>query len=159
MKKNVLKVVLSLLLALSLFALASCAIPTTTNTETADPKTETTENTENTENTETEETGFAVTFVVGEHASVTIYPTQDMTSGGTENATVAYSIDKTTGKQTKSGEGQVNFVVVVESGYEIDSVTATEGTYKNIKDLGEGVWHITKIAADTTVTIATKVAE
>ena len=83
-----------------------------------------------------------------------------MTTGGEENATVAYSRDKATGALTKT-DGQVNFLVVLEEGYEIDTVSA-EGGYKNLKgeeDTGLATgYRLTKITGEVTVTITTKSA-
>lgn len=115
--------------------------------------TETTEPTE--QPTETAVTGFAVTFVTDEHASVTVYDTQDTTSGGTENATSAYARDSATGDILTDGNGQVNFVVVPDDGYEIESVTP-EGGYKNLKAVDSVTYRVTKITGAVTVTVTTK---
>lgn len=107
----------------------------------------------------TEEEGYLVTFVTDEHSSVTVYDTQDMTSGGTENAETAYARNASTGEVDTSGGGQVNFVVVADSGYEVDSITA-EGGYKNLKgssDTGvENGYRLTKVTGAVTVTVTTK---
>lgn len=104
--------------------------------------------------------GYAVTFSVGEHVSVTVFKTQDTTAGGTGNATVAYSRDSATGTLTKDGSGQVNFLLVFDDGYELDGDITVTGSYKNIKgseDTGvANVYRITKISSDLTVTINAK---
>ena len=102
--------------------------------------------------------GFKVTFVTDEHVSVMVYRTQDMTSGG-EQTNTAYSRESGTGTLTKDG-GQVNFVLVFDNGYELNNITATTGTYKNIKypsEIGvENGYRITQITGEMTVTITSK---
>ena len=109
-----------------------------------------------------DDTGFAVTFAGDEGVdSITVYETQD-TSGASvsverDGATVSHNSD--TGEPDSSGSGQVNFTVVLAEGYALSEITATSGTYKNIKgpsDTGlANTYRITKISADTTVTITT----
>ena len=105
---------------------------------------------------------YAVNFVTDEHITVTVYNTKsDMkkATNGEANATVAYARDDN-GDLLTDGEGQVNFVVVVDDGYEIDSITVTEWTCKNLKYPTEtnvtNGYRVTKITSDTIVTIATK---
>ncbi len=102
--------------------------------------------------------GYQVTFSAGEHVSVTVFKTQDLTSGGTENATVAYSRDGTTGALTLDG-GQVNFLLVFDDGYELDTLDVN-GSYKNLKDSADtgvtNAYRITKIASALTVVITAK---
>ena len=104
--------------------------------------------------------GFAVTFVPDEFVTVTVYPTQDLTAGGTETNAAA-SRDGATGTATKT-DGQVNFVLTFAEGYELDEISI-EGSYKNLKgpdDTGaENAYRITKIAGDLTVTVTAKVKE
>lgn len=109
--------------------------------------------------------GYTVTFAGDEGvASITVYTTQDYATGETiaSNGT-AVSRNSDTGKPDSSGSGQVNFSVVLNSGYTLDSVSATDGAYKNIKtpsDTGkENTYRITKISADLTVTITTAKSE
>ena len=47
----------------------------------------------------------------------------------------------------------------LKDGCTLSGVSATEGTYKNIKDLGDNTYRITKVNADTTVTITTEQSE
>ena len=105
--------------------------------------------------------GYQVSFVTGEHVSVTVYPTQALT-GGTENATVAYSREAGTGTLTKT-DGQVNFLLVFDEGYELDGEITVEGSYKNLKDLSAdgtaNAYRLTKIASDLTVTVNAKAIE
>ncbi len=113
-----------------------------------------------------EDEGFTVTFACDEGVeSITVYETQDYTGsyesfsdGGT---TVSRNSD--TGLPDSTGSGQVNFTVVLSDGYALSSVSATSGTYKNIKgpsDTGlANTYRITKITADTTVTVTTVACE
>jgi len=60
-------------------------------------------------------------------------------------------------------EGQINFSIETDDGYQIKSVTVKSGTYKNIKFVPgtEGAidsWRVTKISADTTITITAEAA-
>ena len=106
------------------------------------------------------ENGYAVTFVPDANVTVTVYPTQDLTSGGVET-NVAASRDGATGAATQT-DGQVNFVLSFAEGYELDEIQIT-GSYKNLKgpdDTGvENAYRITKIAGDLTVTVTAKVKE
>lgn len=118
--------------------------------------------------TEPEDTtgAFVATFAADEHvASITVSKTQDFTDADNLilNAETAYSRDGDTGEIVTTAEaGQINFIVNLEDGYEIDTVTATEGTYTNVKigtagklDYSNAV-RITKVKGDMTVTIKTK---
>ncbi len=98
---------------------------------------------------------FRVEIACDAHCSVTAFPTQDLTTGGVENATSAYARNSATGEIDISGDGQMNFVVHVDPGYEIDAVTAT-GSYKNLKDLGDGAYRLTKINGAAAVQVKTK---
>lgn len=106
--------------------------------------------------------GYTVTFAGDSGVdSITVYQTQDYT-GASESvsatgSTVSRSSD--TGEPDSSGSGQVNFTIVLKDGYALDSVSVTDGTYKNIKgptDTGvANTYRITKVSGDTTITIAT----
>ncbi len=106
--------------------------------------------------------GYTVTFAGDAGVdSITVYVTQDYTGAsesiGATGTTVSRS--SATGEPDSTGSGQVNFTVVLAEGYSIDSLSVTEGTYKNIKgplDTGlANTYRVTKITADTTVTITT----
>ncbi len=94
---------------------------------------------------------YKVTFELGGHVSVIVYNTQDYADGVV--STVAYSRDSDTGELKKDGDGQVNFGLVFEDGYALDSITIAPDGYKNLKDIGDGIYRITKITSDLTVTI------
>ena len=106
--------------------------------------------------------GYTVTFAGDSGVdSITVYQTQD-TSGAFDSisatgSTVSHS--SATGQPDSTGDGQINFTVVLKDGYTLSGVSATEGTYKNIKDLGDNTYRITKINAGTTVTITTEESE
>jgi hypothetical protein len=101
--------------------------------------------------------GYQVTFNTDEHVKVTVYRTQDLTEKGEETNT-AYSRKDVTGALTKDGEGQVNFVVTCDEGYEvnIDSIAVTDNC-KQVKEVTAGsAYRITKITGEVTVTITSK---
>ena len=105
---------------------------------------------------------FVTTFVCDEGCSVTVYRTQDMTANGTANAATAFARASDTGLIDISGNGQVNFVVNVESGYELVDVSA-EGGYKNLKgpaDTGvENGYRLTKVTGPVTLTVTVQSTE
>ena len=95
--------------------------------------------------------GYEVTFVCGEHVKIIVYRTQD-TSGEGEQTNTAHSRDGKSGVLLKNGEGQVNFKIVCDEGWEVSDITI-EGTYSNNKPQGDNIYRITKIASDLVVTI------
>lgn len=101
--------------------------------------------------------GFEVTFELKAHVSaLKVYKTEARAAADVDNGSKFYSRDAATGDATKS-DGQINFEFKLDAGYQLKSITATSGTYKNIKFLGikNGVVlaKVTKITADTKVTI------
>ncbi len=133
-----------------------------TDTETSDTASDTAGSDNDDTDSETEK-GFKGTFVIeGGKAAITTYDTQDYTKGN-EDQTEAYARDSATGEISTDTSGQINFRVTPEDGYKVASVTATEGTYKNIKtpdDTGaENVYRITKISGDLTITVTLEKAE
>jgi len=107
--------------------------------------------------------GFKVTFTTDSHATVTTYKTQDYTdeSGKAVNQSYAIARDSQTGEVDVSGDGQVNYTIVMDEGYEIaDIVIGPSGMYKNHKgsaDTGlDNTYRITKITGDMSVAITTK---
>ncbi len=106
----------------------------------------------------TETTGYTVTFVTGDGATVAVYTTQDVSSTGTvDTSDTYYARNGDTGEIDTTGDGQVNFVVSLEDGYSVSSVTA-DANYKNVKtvDADSGVYRVTKITGDVTITIETE---
>ena len=102
-----------------------------------------------------------VTFSCGEGASVTVYHKQDLTGDFTENAETAYPRIGDTGEIDLS-DGQVNFVVNLESGYKLDKVTpvGADGSYNKLKPPADtGVtngYRLTKVKGDVTINITTE---
>ena len=106
--------------------------------------------------------GYTVTFAGDSGvSSVTVYNTQDYTGASESVAATGSTVSRSsaTGEPDSTGDGQVNFTVVLKDGYALDSVSVTAGTYKNIKgptDTGlANTYRITKISADTTITVKT----
>lgn len=104
-----------------------------------------------------QETGHTVTFNKDEHAMVDVYNTQNYTTASATNVSSAVARNSDTGEIDISGDGQVNFKVNVAEGYEIASVTA-DTNFKNLKDLGNGMYRLTKVTGPVAVTITTKKA-
>lgn len=111
--------------------------------------------------TEEEDKGYSVTFNTDDHSTINVYYTQDYTTADETNATTAVSRNSTSGVPDSTGDGQVNFTVVCDDGYEVDSVTV-DGSYKNLKDSAdtgvENTYRITKVTGDLTVTVTTREA-
>ena len=104
-----------------------------------------------------EDEGYAVTFSADAGVKqIDVYYTQDYATASETDVATAVSRDGDTGNPDSTGSGQVNFLVQLKDGYTISSVTATEGAYKNIKDQGNGIYRITKITGDITITVATE---
>ncbi|MBR4132754.1 MAG: S-layer homology domain-containing protein, partial [Oscillospiraceae bacterium] len=102
-----------------------------------------------------------VTISCGEGASVTVYKTQKPDSPHADNAASANPRNSDTGLIDCSGDGQVNFQVILADGYELESVTAEPtSAYKNLKgpaDTGmENGYRITKVTGDFTITVTAK---
>ena len=100
--------------------------------------------------------GYAVTFRTGSHASVTVYATQTISDATLDDAATHYARNASTGAIVADGNGQCNFVVTLEEGYRLDAVTAS-GKYGQVVtvDAENGVYRVTKIAGNITVTLAT----
>lgn len=106
--------------------------------------------------------GYTVTFTGDSGvSSVTVYTTQDYTGDSESVSATGTTVSRSssTGEPDSTGDGQVNFTIVLKDGYTLDSVSVTAGTYKNIKgptDTGlANTYRITKVSSDTTVTITT----
>ena len=110
---------------------------------------------------DTDEEGFEVKFSV-ENTKINVYYTQDYTKADAENVTVAYSRNSESGKEDRSGDGQVNFAVIPQDGYKVTKVSA-EGSYKNLKtpeEIGtDNIYRLTKITGEVTVTVTTEKIE
>ncbi|MCQ2776540.1 MAG: hypothetical protein MJ217_02310 [Bacilli bacterium] len=108
--------------------------------------------------------GFKVTFNLDAGVEkVIVYKTQTLATVDEPDSTGAYQTrNGKSGELCDDGEdSQLNFVVVLKSGKEINAVTAPEGLYNSIKQDPEkedrkDVFRITKIKGDIVVTITTK---
>ncbi|MCD8180632.1 MAG: carbohydrate-binding domain-containing protein [Firmicutes bacterium] len=116
--------------------------------------------TEDTDDTET--TGYTGTFVTDEHATINVYYTQDYTTANETNVTSTIARNSDDGEITTDStlKPQINFLVVLQEGYEVASVTVEpEGNYNALKgpsDTGvENLYRITKIVGDITITVTT----
>ena len=100
---------------------------------------------------------FTANFACDEGVqSVNVYYTQDYTSADETGVTTAVARDSGTGNPVVTGDGQINFVVVLKNGYTLNSVTA-EGAYKNVKDTGvENTYRITKVTGAVTINVTTE---
>ncbi|MBQ3375935.1 MAG: cell wall-binding repeat-containing protein [Erysipelotrichaceae bacterium] len=99
-----------------------------------------------------------VTFECSAGTSVTVYEKNDFTSNPIENATVVHPRDKSSGWIECGGDGQVNFLVIVDPGFVLEPVTAgPEGSFKNLKgkeDTGiENGYRMTKVTGNPKVTV------
>lgn len=101
---------------------------------------------------------YQVEFITDSHATVDVYYGKDYTKQpDVTNATSTEA--RSDGEIDISGDGQVNFKINVEEGYELVSVTA-DANYKNLKDSTEtgaaDVYRLTKITGNVNVKIETK---
>ena len=100
-------------------------------------------------------------FACDEGASVVVYETQEFTGLHEDEAKAAYPRNAENGKIDFSGEGQVNFIVKLRPGYELESVAAAPAdAFKDLKlPFETGVidgYRLTKISGDLTVTVKVK---
>ncbi len=105
----------------------------------------------------TQTPGYRVTFVTEPTSagiSVVVYDTQETTGEGTTYTadTVLYA-RTSDGTISKTGEEQVNFRLIVPEGYEVVAVRATEDAHKNIKQISDDTWRVTKVSGDITITV------
>ena len=106
-----------------------------------------------------EDYAYKLDFICDEHIKVFIYNGQDYESDPTSSL-LAYSTDKK-GNLLKDGEGQINFLIVVDDNYTYE--INVSGSFKNIKGKDEtgldNVYRITKIKSDLTINITTTTKE
>lgn len=109
---------------------------------------------------EDEAEGYTATFITDDHVTITVSDTKSFDGEVAEDAETAIARDGDSGAILTDGDGQVNFIINVAEGYQVASVTATEGTYKNIKGPADtGItngYRITKITDDLTITVTTE---
>lgn len=98
-------------------------------------------------------TEYTATFVKNTGIKkVDVYYTQDYTTPSVTDVNETEVRDGGTGEIDMSGDGQVNFKVTPKKGYKIGSIDIT-GSYKNLKDQGNGIYRITKVNGDLMITI------
>jgi len=106
-----------------------------------------------------EDHGYAVKFIADEQAKIDVYYTQDYTEADETGVNETVSRNSDTGAPDSTGNGQVNFAVISEDGYEVDEISI-EGGYKNLKKISsEGnvqIYRITKVTSELTVTVKMK---
>ena len=141
----------------------TCSVCGETETETIPQLVSIPEDEDNSGDTE-DDAGYAVTFATDGNCSINVYYKQSYTAADETGVTSAVSRNGDSGSPDSSGDGQVNFTVVPSDGYTVSSVTATEGAYKNIKDISSdagvaNTYRITKITAALTVTVTTTASE
>ncbi len=114
----------------------------------------------------TEESGYLVTFTQFEGGYYIAYDRQQIEEAvSIEYAESAYARNSETGEIDTTGNGQVNFAVVLEEGYSVDSIEVTEGqeNYKNLKSISneENVYNyrLTKVTGNITVLVQTNKSE
>ncbi len=102
-----------------------------------------------------DENAFKATFSVDNEGSIEIYKTQDY-SKKSDNSLVTFARNSDTGLLDSTGEGQINFKVIVPSGYKIESITIN-GSYKNLKTPDdtqqENTYRITKVKSDLEIIV------
>ena len=100
--------------------------------------------------------GYQVSFVCPAGVRVLVYPSQDYNAAPTESLT-AISVDGDTGIPTKSGDGQINFMIVSDNPNDLFKVSASPKNYKKLKGYEEtcvqNLYRMTKITGDMTLTI------
>ena len=103
---------------------------------------------------------FTATFDCDEGVkAINVYYTQDYSSADETGVTTAVARDGDSGYPVVTGDGQINFVVVLKDGYTLDSVTAS-GAYKNVKNTGvENTYRITKVSGAVTISVTTEQSE
>lgn len=110
-------------------------------------------------NASEEQQGFTVRFDVSEGVTVNVYHTQDTSKPDEVAVTSGVSRDSDSGEPINTGDGQINFTVVVADGYSFGGLTADDiaGDYKNLKDISTAeqpyTYRITKIKSDIKVKI------
>ncbi|WP_316608925.1 carbohydrate-binding domain-containing protein [uncultured Ruminococcus sp.] len=110
--------------------------------------------------------GYTVTFA-GDSGidSITVYQTQDYTGASESVSATGSTVSRSsaTGEPDSTGDGQVNFTIVLKDGYALDSISVTAGTYKNIKgptDTGmANTYRVTKVSGAVTISITTEQSE
>ena len=108
-----------------------------------------------------EDSGFEVTFECDEGVdSVEVFYTKDDEIPYFDGLSPVISRDGDTGFPLSDGNGQLNFRINLLRGYSPNEVSATSGSYKNLKQDPDETgdifrWRMTKIKNDSAVTVTT----
>ena len=118
----------------------------------------------NVKEAEEETKTFYATFATDEHTKIALYYSQDYSTPDETDVTTAIARDGDSGEIDSSGSGQVNFAVLADDGYEIESVSvAPAANYKNLKDSEDtgvsAIYRVTKIKGDIVITVSSKKTE
>ena len=106
---------------------------------------------------ETLQGGYKASFACAKGSSVTVYDTQDAAAEGTQNAAIAYARNSETGEIDLTGDGQINFRVITPENARIANViVAPSENYKNLKEIEPGLYRVTKVTGDLTITVVTE---
>ena len=97
-------------------------------------------------------------IVCSDGVSVTVYETADLSGPCVVNAESAHPRNSSTGLIDCSGDGQINFLVNLQAGYVLDSVTAEPANgFKNLKTPAdtevENLYRLTKVKKNLTITV------
>ena len=95
---------------------------------------------------------FKVVFNVDAGGSVSSYLSQN-TDIFTYIDNKIYARNSETGHLDSTGDGQINFKVNVPLGYKINKIEV-DGNYKNLKELGNNIYRVTKITSDLSISIS-----
>lgn len=99
---------------------------------------------------------YECSFTHDDKVIVYVYPSKDYSQNPVIND-VAYSVDDN-GVYVKDGDGQINFQLVFQEGYQLDEITI-DGGYKNLKGpedtKKDNTFRITKITTNLSIIIKT----
>ena len=103
---------------------------------------------------------YAADIVCDDGASVNVYKTRSIDGAHEDNASLANPRNSTSGKLDYSGNGEINFLVRVNPGYELESVTTdpAAGSYTSMTgpDAATGLYRITMVKGAFTIYVNTK---
>ncbi len=107
------------------------------------------------------ESGHIATFETAEHFSIVTYDTKDYSTEGIPCNGTAIAKNSDTGIANMDGDDQVNFKVILDEGYVVDTITVTPtDNFKNLKPPAEtgaeNTWRITKVKGDITIKVSVR---
>lgn len=135
-------------------------IPATTNpitdiTETSEPATQAPSSLMTEPVTDAPEKVFTADFILDDNVIINLYYTQDYKEVNETDVKSAAARNRDTGEIDITGDGQINFSVVLKEGFEIDKILV-DGKYKNLKTIDKNTYRVTKIAGGLKITVITK---